>query len=86
MSVSACPASSRLELQLITAKVYEDAHGRTEKLCNHDILLPHEILASLFRNDRMHMLVGHGSVPCLTCYNQSAKSAMHTCPCIQGSG
>ena len=46
-------------------EVYEDAHGRIEKIGNHDMLLPHEIMASLFKTGKMHMLVGRGSVACL---------------------
>ena len=41
---------------------YEDAHGNlVKKEGPHDMLLPHDILASLYKSGSMHMLIGHGS-------------------------
>ena len=43
-------------------EAYEDAHGeKIEKEAPHDMLLPHEILASLYKSGRMQLLVGTGS-------------------------
>ena len=49
-------------------QVYEDATGRTEKPSLHDMLLPHEIMASLYQAGKFKMLVGEGTVACLLSY------------------
>ena len=43
-------------------KACEDAQGAVEKKVNQDILLPHEIVGSLFRAGRMAMLIGSDGV------------------------
>ena len=39
-------------------KVYQDAHGRRERLIRHHVLLPHEIIGSLYDYGKIEMVTG----------------------------
>ena len=75
------------------SQVYQDAQGRRERLVKHHLLLPHEIIGSLYDYGKIEMVTGSVAglkmgrrfmkVPLLSLSSSRSPSRSQSlCPCL----